>query len=265
MPDAPIQSQWQTDPKWPIVLVTLDLRPVFLLHVVCQDWHGIFVPKLLVSSGMAEFSWVDHGWDKKWQLLRLLLAIPVCSADPHQVKWRYGCQSLCWVSSDIWWCGHFKIAIFKIRCDIQVPLILGEIMFVGLWIKCIKPLHFNTLSVESTSTKMAETLGCFAIGQAQDRTQWTFFAGLPFEPWQCQALWKWWTAVPILEDCGGWPVSQAEPKRCCLRIWDLARCLVPGIWHWRATGSSSTSSNPASAGLSSVLVMECKCDRKWIR
>ena len=38
---------------------------------------------VLVSSGMAEFSWVDQswefsisGWDKKWQLLRLLLAIP---------------------------------------------------------------------------------------------------------------------------------------------------------------------------------------------
>ena len=48
--------------------------------------------------------------------------------------------------------------------------------------RCIKPLHFNTLSVESTSTTMAETLGCFAIGQAQDRTQWTserFLRGFP--------------------------------------------------------------------------------------
>ena len=42
----PIQSEWQGDPKWPIGLVTLDLRPVFLLHVVCQEWPRIFVPQL---------------------------------------------------------------------------------------------------------------------------------------------------------------------------------------------------------------------------
>ena len=95
--------------------VTLDLRPVLLLHVVCQDWLGIFVPQLPPAQLMGSCILGDgrillggpilriyiNGWDKKWELLRLLPAIPFCSAHPHQVKWRAGCQSWSLMSSDV--------------------------------------------------------------------------------------------------------------------------------------------------------------------
>ena len=194
--------------------------------------------------------------------------------------------------------------------NVQLCLILGQIKFVGLWIKWpldsfsvlvsihvdqvaarfIQRLSFNVLKLRRWmnlaatwsivhnphSQRWLKHLAALRLGRPKTELSERFLPVFPavFLLLTLENVRLFGSSGLLFQslrtvgdgqfrDIRNIKLSQAEPKRCCLRIWDLARCLVPGIWHWRATGSSDAS-NPASAGLSSVLVTQCKCEMNKI-